>query len=117
MDLEAYANAMLAQMLRLSKKQFGDAVKGFWFYDREPCPGCGFPIDTLQYKGRDALSLNTFIYRPRGILIGYFLCSLCARQIFEAVERNPDIQTTPLHDVIEHNLITAYHRFLASQDA
>jgi hypothetical protein len=117
MDAKAYADATMAQMLRLARKQFGDAVKGFWFYEPDPCPGCGFPIDVLRHKGQDALSLNTFIYRPRGMLIGYFLCSMCAKQIFEAVERNPSIQTTPLHDVIERNLITAYQRYLASQDA
>ena len=50
------------------------------------------------------------------MLIGYFLCNLCAQQIFKAAERNPGVQI-PLHDVIERNLITAYHRYLASQDA
>jgi hypothetical protein len=50
------------------------------------------------------------------MLIGYFLCSLCAQQIFEAAERNPGVQI-PLHGVIERNLIAAYQRYLASQDA
>lgn len=116
MDAKDYADAMLAQTLALSKKQFGNVVKGFWFYDGDPCPGCGFPIDVLQYKGQDALSLNTFIYRPAGMLIGYFLCSLCAQQIFQAAERNPGVQI-PLHGVIERNLIAAYQRHLASLDA
>lgn len=116
MDTKDYAEAKLAEMLRLAKRQFGNAIKGFWFYELEPCPGCGFPIDVIHYEGKTGLSLNTFIYRPRGILIGYFLCSLCAQQIFEAARRNPGVQT-PLHGVIERNLITAYQRYLASQDA
>lgn len=116
MDAKEYADVMLAQMLALAKAQFGDAVKGFWFYEPDPCPGCGFPIDVLQHKGQDALSLNTFIYRPRGILIGYLLCSLCAKQIFEAAGRNPGVQIA-LHDVIERNLITAYKRHLATLNA
>jgi hypothetical protein len=116
MDTKDYADAMLAQMLALARKQFGNAIKGFWFYDGDPCPGCGFAIDVFQHEGRDTVSLNTFIYRPRGMLIGYFLCSLCARQIFEAAERNPGVQI-PLHGVIERNLITAYQRYLASRDA
>ena len=49
------------------------------------------------------------------MLIGYFLCSLCAQQIFKASERLPNVPI-PLHGVIEH-LITAYQRHLASQDA
>lgn len=117
MDAKTYADAIMARTLALARKQFGNAIKGFWFYDGDACPGCGFPIDTFQYQGQDGLSINTFIYRPTGMLIGYLLCSLCARQIFEAVERNPGIQTTPLHDVIERNLITAYRRYLASRDA
>ena len=116
MDGSAYADAAMAQMLKLARKQFGAAIKGFWFYDRESCPGCGFPIDVLRYKGEDTISLNTFIYRPRGMLIGYFLCSLCAQQIFQAAERTPGVQI-PLHDVIERNLIAAYQRYLASRDA
>lgn len=116
MDVKDYVDAVMAQTLALARKQFGDAVKGFWFYAPDPCPGCGFPIDAIQHKGQDALSLNTFIYRPRGMLIGYFLCSLCAKQIFQAAERNPGVQI-PLHGVIERNLITAYQRYLASLDA
>jgi len=116
MDVKEYAAAVMARTLALARKQFGDAIKGFWFYEPDPCPGCGFPIDVLQHKGQDALSINTFIYRPRGMLIGYLLCSLCAKQILEAAARNPGVET-PLHGVIERNLITAYQRYLASMNA
>jgi hypothetical protein len=116
MNAKDHADAMLAQLFTQTKAQFGNAVKGFWFYDGDPCPACGFPIDTLKYKGEDTLSLNAFIYRPRGVLIGYLLCGLCAQQILQAAQRNPGVQT-PLHAVIEQNLIKAYQRYLASQDA
>ncbi len=107
---------MFAEFFARTRAQFGDAIKGFWFYDGDACPGCGFPVEEMTYKGQRALSLNAFIYRPRGILIGYLLCGQCAKQIFQAVERNPGVQT-PLHAVIEQNLITAYQRYLAAQDA
>ena len=116
MNTKDQPDAMLALLFRQAKAQFGDAVKGFWFYDGDPCPGCGFSVDTMKYKGKEALSLNAFIYRPRGVLIGYVLCGLCAQQIFQAAERNPGVQI-PLHAVIERNLTRAYQRYLASQDA
>ncbi len=108
---------VLAAMYRRARQQFRDAVQGFWLYDEEPCPGCGFPVDLIEHEGGTALSLNVFIYRPRGILIGYLLCSRCVQQIADAVAANPGLQTTPLHVVIEQNLIKAYHRHLASLDA
>ena len=65
MNERDYADAAMAGLLAQAKKQFGNAIKGFWFYDGDPCPGCGFSVDVMQHKGQDALSLNTFIYRPR----------------------------------------------------
>ncbi len=115
-DAEEYADAALAQLFARATAQFGNAVKSYWVYDGDPCPGCGFPVEVMHYKGKDALSLNAFIYRPRGVLIGYILCGHCAQQIFDAAERNPGVQT-PLHAVIEQNLIKAYQRRLASLDA
>jgi hypothetical protein len=116
MDTNKQIEDMLAQLFTRAKAQFGDAVRGFWFYDGDPCPGCGFPVDAMKYKGEDALSLNAFIYRPRGVLIGYLLCALCAQQIFQAAQQKPREQT-PLHAAIEQNLIKAYQRYLASLDA
>ena len=116
MNATDQAEAMLAELFTRSKAQFGSAVKGFWFYDGDPCPGCGFQVDAMKVKGEEVLSLNAFIYRPRGMLIGYGLCGRCAQQIFQAAERKPGVQT-PLHAVIEQNLIKAYQRYLASQDA
>ncbi len=116
MNPQEQANAMLAELFARARAQLGDAVKGFWCYDGNACPGCGFPVEEMTYKGHKALSLNAFIYRPRGILIGYALCGRCAEQIFQAAERNPGVQI-PLHTVIEQNLIGAYRRYLAAQDA
>lgn len=110
------ANEMLSIMFRQAKAQFGDAIKSFWFYDGDLCPACmARPIDVMKVKGKDALSLNAFIYRPRGILIGYFLCQACATYVFDEARKNPYKQT-PLHTDIEQNLIAAYHRHLASLD-
>ena len=111
-----HAEAMLDQLFKQAKAQFGDAIKGFWFYDGEGCPGCGFPVDAVKHKGKRVLSLNAFIYRPRGVLIGYVLCGPCAKQIFQAGEQNPNAKTD-LHTTIEQNLINAYRQYLASQDA
>jgi hypothetical protein len=91
-------------------RRWGDLVKSHWFNDSENCPGCGFPVDTPEFEKERLLSINAFIYRPQGVLIGYFLCSICAGRIFDAAREHPNTQT-PLHGVIEQNLTTAYLRF------
>ncbi|MCB0062138.1 MAG: nucleotidyltransferase domain-containing protein, partial [Caldilineaceae bacterium] len=73
-----------------------------WLYDSQIL---------FDKKGQDALSLNAFIYRARGVLIGYFLCGQCAAKIHEAAAINPGKQI-PLHTVIERNLVQAYRRHL-----
>jgi len=114
---QAYIHRMMDGLFRQAKMQFGNAAKGFWFYEDDLCPGCmQAPIDKMKYKGEDALSLNAFIYRERGILIGYFLCGLCAAYIFDHSEKHPGVQT-PLHGRIEQNLIAAYHKHLSSLNA
>jgi hypothetical protein len=115
-DADEFLDAALAELFTRATAQFGNAVKSYWLYDGDPCPGCGFPVEVTHYKGKDALSLNAFIHRPRGVLIGYILCGRCALQIFEAAERNPGVQI-PLHDAIEQALIKAYQRHLASLHA
>jgi hypothetical protein len=102
---------MLAQMFAQARAQFGSAIKGYWFYEPDPCPGCGQAVDAVKVKGQDALSLNGFIYRERGILIGYVLCGRCAKQIFQAAKVNPGKQIA-LHTTIETNLIKAYLQHL-----
>ncbi len=116
MDVNEQIDATLTQLFIQAHSQFGDAIKGFWFDDSEACPGCGREIDLMKYKGKEAMSLNAFIYRKRGMLIGYFLCGRCANQIFRDAERNP-MQQTSRHTIIEKNLIKAYQKYLNSMDA
>ncbi len=116
MNEKSAAEALLAEMYSRAKAQFGSAVKAYWFYASEVCPGCQRPVDTWRHKNREALSLNAFIYRERGVLIGYLLCERCARDIFRAAKKHP-YQQTPLHTTIEQNLIAAYQHHMASLDA
>jgi hypothetical protein len=58
-------------MFAQAKAQFGNAVKSFWFYEGDLCPGCLMrPISVIKMKGEKAVAINAFIYRPRGVLIG-----------------------------------------------
>ena len=104
-------DAMLAQLYAQARAQFGAAIKGYWFYQPDPCPGCRREIDAIKGKGQQGISLNAFIYREQGILIGYFLCSRCVQKIMDAAKVHPGKQI-PLHNVIETNLIQAYRRQL-----
>lgn len=114
---KAEADRMLNLIFTQTKAQFGDAVKSFWFHDGDLCPACLVrSIYNMKFKGEGALSINAFIYRPRGVLIGYFLCETCAKFIHQEAEKNPYKQT-PLHSDIEQNLKDAYHKHLASLDA
>jgi hypothetical protein len=113
----AAADKLLNKLYMQAKAQFGAAIKSFWFYDGDLCPACTQrPIGVVKYKGKDALAINAFIYRERGVLIGYFLCETCATYIFKEAQKNPYRQT-PLHADIERNLIAAYHKHLASLNA
>jgi hypothetical protein len=108
---------ILELMLTQARSQFGDAVKSFWFYDGDFCPAClARPIGAIKIKGENAVSINGFIYRARGVLIGYFLCETCAKFILKEAEKHPYKQTS-LHTEIEMNLINAYHKHLSSLDA
>ncbi len=116
MDVNDQINDALMGMFLQMQAQYGKVVNGVWFNEEEECPGCGRPIDALKTKKGDALSLNVFIYRERGILIGYFLCSRCAKEIFKAAKRNPGVQIAR-HDTIEANLTNAYLKHMNSMDA
>ncbi len=116
-ESEAISEEILGRFFAQAKAQFGDAVKAFWFFDGDFCPGCmARPLRRIKFRGRDALAINAFIYRPRGVLIGYFLCETCANFIFREAQKNP-YKETPLHASIEQNLIEAYHKHLMSLDA
>jgi len=116
-DGKSIADEILNAMFKQAKAQFGNAVKSFWFYEGELCPGCSrHPIGVVKFEGKDALPINGFMYRERGVLIGYSLCETCAKYIFKEAEKNPYKQT-PLHADIEQNLITAYQKYLMSLNA
>ena len=116
-ETRAAVDDILGKLFAQAKAQFGNAVKSFWFYEGDLCPACmARPIRAIKFKGKDALAINAFIYRERGVLIGYFLCETCAKFIFKEAEKNPYKQT-PLHTDIEKNLTAAYHKHLSSLDA
>ena len=113
-DDETLAAQIVEMMMSYGQAQFGDAVKAYCVYADELCPGCRKrPIDAMKYKGQEGLAINSFIYRERGVLIGYLLCGQCAKGIYEATPRPDD----ELHQNIERTLIAAYHHYLASLDA
>jgi hypothetical protein len=101
----------LDQLFRQMEMQFGTAVKSRWFHDRDGCPGCGSEVKTMKFKRKDALSINAFIFREHGVLIGYLLCGKCAKFIIKESEKDPHSPTT-LHAEIEKNLKQAYLKHL-----
>jgi len=116
MSTEEYINSVMAQLFLQSRKQFGNAIKSFWFHDEDACPACGRKVDAMNHKGKDALSINAFIYRKRGVLIGYLLCGRCATKLHREAQRNPGQQTSQ-HATIEENLANAYLKHMNSMDA
>ncbi len=116
MTTEDQIDQAMIEMFAQMHAHFGKAVKGYWFYDSEMCPGCGRRVDAMQYKGNEAVSLNAFIYRKRGILIGYLLCNRCANEIHRAAEKRPGVQIAR-HDIIEKTLSTAYEAHMNRLDA
>ncbi len=116
-ETKAAADKLLKVMFDQGRAQFGDAVKAFWFYEDEFCPGCAVrPIGTMKIKGEDSVAINGFMYRQRGVLIGYFLCGTCATYIHGEAKKNP-YKETSLHTDIERNLIAGYHKHLKSLNA
>jgi len=107
----------MKMMFMQGRAQFGDVAKSFWFYDDDLCPAClqNF-AGVVNYKGREGLAINGFMYRERGVLIGYFLCEVCALFIHEHAQKHP-YQQTPLHAKIENNLALAYRNHLMSFNA
>ena len=116
MNAQEKVEADLIQLFIQARAQFGDAVKAYWFNESERCPACSRPVDVFKMKGKESMSLNAFIYRQKGVLIGYFLCGRCAKQIFNDAKRNP-YQQTAVHERIETNLKQAYIHHMSSMDA
>ncbi len=103
---------LLELLFRQAQMQFGSAVKSRWLNDGDGCPGCGREIKAMKFKGKNALSLNAFIFREHGVLIAYLLCGKCARYIIRESEKNPFGGQTPLHTEIEKNLKQAFLKHL-----
>ena len=95
---------LLDLMFRQMQMQTGGAIRDRWFHDGEGCPGCAKQIKAMKFKGKDALSLNTFIDRQHGVLIAYMLCGKCARRVIRDSKTVPHGQTTELHVQIEKRL-------------
>lgn len=85
-------------MYAQAQMRFGTVVKGRWFYDADDCPGCRKKVGGMKFKGKDAMSLNSFIYREHGVLMIYLLCGKCGNKVMKATAN------TPLHVEIEKNL-------------
>jgi hypothetical protein len=98
---------MLKELFWQMKMQLGDVVQSTFVHASEKCPGCGGQIKGIKYKGKDVMSLNTFIYRDHKVLIGYFLCGKCAKYVLKASE-TPNAAKTPVHDKIEDTLKREY---------
>ena len=109
--IEAYLSAQFDALYRRARARHGDTIQAFWMNEAPDCPGCGNEIDLVEQDGEKMLSLNAFMYRERGVLIGYALCAACAGQIMKVGRFNP-FRQTPLHAKIEQNLIAAYKTFL-----
>ncbi len=99
---------LFEQLFRQAQMQFGSAVKSRWLHDGDGCPGCGREIDGMKFKGKDALSLNAFIFREHGVLIAYLLCGKCARKILRDSQKNRYGGHTALHTEIEKTLKQAF---------
>jgi hypothetical protein len=113
MNQEEYAEQAMITMFLQARERFGDAIKSYWFYESENCPSCGYKATLFKRDGKDLLSLNTFIYRERGVLIGYFLCGNCAQRVFRNAKKNPGVQIS-VHDRIEATLMAAYQKHMNS---
>ena len=116
MDADASTNDALVRMLLKIHDHFVDAIKSYWFNDCDMCPGCGRQVGPVKHKGKNAISLNTFIYRETGVLIGYFLCQRCMKEVFRTAKRTPG-QQGPRHDAVEANLRAAYQQHMNALDS
>lgn len=100
--------------MRMMRAHFGSAARAVWVCDDELCSCCGKrKIDLMMYQGQEALSINAYMHRERGVMIGYLLCGECALDVMTESEGGAG----KLHQAIEKNLERAYARFLNSHSA
>lgn len=102
---------VLDQLYRQAQMQYGNVIKGKWLHDGNGCPGCGKEITETKWKKKKALSLNAFIYREHGVLIGYMLCGKCAHHIHSEAQKGGYAKLA-IHDEIEKNLKSAFVKHL-----
>lgn len=93
---------MMDPLYAQAPMRFGSAINGCWFYDGNDCPGCGKKIGAMKYKGKEALSLNSYIFRDHGVLIIYLLCGKCGNKVIRATS------DLPLHAEIEKNVKSGF---------
>ncbi len=116
MNSDDVIESTMIKMFAQLHAQVGKALKGYWFHRSELCPSCGRKAGPMRYQGKDALSINAYIYRRRGILIGYLLCGRCANAVHQAAKQRPGVQTAR-HGDIETTLNNAYEAHLRQMDA
>ena len=102
--------AAMEKMLALCQAQYGDAIKTYWFYSESVCPCCGKRQTVVfKHENENAVSLNAFMYRERGVLIGYVLCGFCISELLKTSQKRQMI----MHENIEKNLIAAYQKYMS----
>lgn len=106
--MAAYVDAQVEAMFRMAQAQYGPLIAGHWMYDGSGCPACGGAVDEVRMGGKVGISMNYYFYRPRGVLIVYFLCGRCAETIHRSAKRIWG-RKLALHAAIERNLEEAYH--------
>ena len=116
MNTNQTLEGLMDQLFSQARMQFGDAIQGYWFHESQRCPGCTRSVDAGKQGRSQLVSLNAFIYRERGVLIGYLLCGRCAHKIMRAAQKRPGVQTS-LHGQIERTLIRAYQQHVNAMDA
>jgi hypothetical protein len=102
--------AAIDKMFALCKAQYGESIKAYWFYEQDLCPCCAKrPVGIFKFKHEDAISLNAFMYREMGVLIGYALCGACVADL----RRTSMKRQVMMHERIEKHLIEAYQKHVA----
>ena len=109
-ETEQWFNSILDTM----KAQFGSAAKHYWVHAEMICPGCGKPIEEFMVNNKRSMSVNGFMYREKEVLIAYFLCGECAKEI---LAQSHKYEKTSRHLLIEQTLTEAYNRYLTTLNA
>lgn len=97
------------ELVALMRVRYGHLFETYWLYEGEVCPCCGKrPVGVWHDQAGAGVSLNTFIYSERRVLIGYQTCRVCGVDLLQASEKWKAV----LHEQIEACLIAAYDQWL-----